>query len=148
MNRRLNVPALLPDAYEAIMGLEAWNRSALDPTLYELVKTRASMINGCAFCVDMHATDLLAAGEDPRRVLGLAAWAETGFFTDTERAALALTDAVTRLGEHGVPDDLWDPVVTELGDELVAKLLVAIGTINLWNRLAIPSRSTPPPLKK
>jgi AhpD family alkylhydroperoxidase len=148
MQRRLDVPALLPDAYEAVMALEAYNRSALDHTLYELVKTRASMVNGCAFCVDMHGTDLLGAGEDPRRILGLAAWEETGFYTDTERAALALTDAVTRLGDHGVPDEVWDPVVKELGDELVAKLLVAIGTINLWNRLAIPSRSTPPPLEK
>jgi alkylhydroperoxidase family enzyme len=102
------------------------------------------VLNGCAYCVDMHSRDALAAGEDSRRLFAVAAWREAPFFDERERAALALTDAVTRLGEHGVPDDVWDEAVKQWSQEEVANLLVAIATINVWNRLAVATRTQPP----
>jgi AhpD family alkylhydroperoxidase len=146
MAARMNIAALAPEGYRAVLALETYVRSKVDHRLFDLVKLRASITNGCAFCVDMHSVDLLEMGEDVRRVVAVAAWHEATFFTDEERAALALTDAVTRLGDVGVPDDVWDVAVKELGDELVANLVLAIGTINLWNRIAISTRQAPPPL--
>ena len=147
MTTRFDPTTHLAKGYEAVLRLETLVRGAVDHTLLELVKLRASMINGCAFCVDMHATDLLQAGEDPRRVFAVAAWHESPFFTDLERAALALTDAVTRLGEGGVPDDVWDDVEKHVGTETAAHLVLAIATINVWNRLAITARKQPPALE-
>ena len=121
-------------------------QSKIEHRLLELVKTRASMINGCAFCIDMHTTDATKSGEDPRRLFAIAGWRESPFFTDAERAALELTDAVTRLGEHGVPDEVWDAVVAAYGETTAAELVVAIATINVWNRLAITNHSQPPAL--
>ena len=146
MSQRMNIASVAPDAYRAVLALEAHVRSTLDLRLYELVKLRASIINGCSFCVDMHGTELRQGGEDARRVVAVAAWHEAPFFTDAERAALALTDAVTRLGQGGVPDDVWDAAVKELGERAVADLVVAIATINVWNRIAIATRMPPPPL--
>lgn len=146
MNESRNVMTLAPDGYRAVRALEAHIRSRIDPSLLELVKLRASMLNGCAFCVDMHSTDAMKNGEDPRRLFAVAAWRESPFFGDAERAALALTDAVTRLDEHGVPDDVWDPVVAALGAGTAAELVFAIATINVWNRLAVTSRTEPPSL--
>jgi AhpD family alkylhydroperoxidase len=147
MAERMKLAAVAPEGYRAVLALETYVRSTLDPRLYELVKLRASIVNGCSFCVDMHGTELRHDGEDPRRVLAVAAWREATFFTDGERAALALTDAVTRLGEGGVPDEVWDTAVEELGEGQVAQLLFAIATINVWNRLAVPTRAAPPPLE-
>jgi AhpD family alkylhydroperoxidase len=133
-------------AYEPIYALELYVRSKVDAELLELVKLRASMLNGCAHCVDMHSTDALKNGEEPRRLFAVSAWRESRFFSEVERAALALTDAVTRLGEHGVPDDVWDSVVELFGQETAADLVVAIATINVWNRLAVTSRVESPSL--
>jgi AhpD family alkylhydroperoxidase len=141
-----NLKELAPDGYRAVFALEQHVRSKVDHELLELVKLRASMLNGCAFCVDMHSVDALKAGEDPRRLFAVADWRESPFFTDAERAALALTDTVTRLGEHGVPDEVWDPVVGAFGPETAAELVVAIATINVWNRLAVTSHAAPPSL--
>src|SRR5690242_15944576 len=104
--QRLSVNDVDPKAYQAVLGLERYVRnSALDPRLYELVKIRASQLNGCAFCLDMHARDARAQGEDQRRLDVLSAWREApGLFTERERAALAFTEVVTRIGEAGVPD--------------------------------------------
>jgi AhpD family alkylhydroperoxidase len=143
MTQRLDVVAAAPDAYAALSGVERYLRKYVDHTLYELVKLRASMINGCAFCIDMHSTDALASGETTTRLFGLAAWWEYPVYTEQEQAALALTDAVTRLGEHGVPDDVWDRAAEVFDEKQLADLLVAIGMINLWNRISIPSRKTP-----
>ncbi|MCZ7631145.1 MAG: carboxymuconolactone decarboxylase family protein [Microthrixaceae bacterium] len=147
MQQRLNMYELAPDAYEAILGLENYARSKVDPTLFELIKTRASMINGCAFCVDMHTTDALAQGEDIRRIVALSAWRESSFFTDVERSVLALTDAVTRLGEEGVTDDVWNTARMHFGDSELTDLVMAIVAINVWNRLAVTSHQATPPLK-
>lgn len=139
----MNMGAVAPQAYQAVFGLERYARENVDPVVLELVKLRASMINGCAYCVDMHSRDALAAGEDSRRLFAVATWWESPFFTERERAALALTDAVTKLGEHGVPDDVWDDAVKHWSQEEVANLIIAIATINVWNRIAISTRAQP-----
>jgi alkylhydroperoxidase family enzyme len=94
----------------------------------------------------MHTTDWLAMGEDVRRVVAVSTWHESPFFSDRERTVLALTDAVTRLGEEGVTDELWAEAQKELGDELLANVILAIATINVWNRIAVPTHKLPPPL--
>ena len=141
---RLSINDIAPDAYKAVAAMEIYSRTNNDPVLYELVKLRASMINGCAFCVDMHSRDALAAGESSRRLFGLAAWHDTPFYTEKERAALALTDSVTRLGDHGVPDDVWDAAAKHFTETELANLLMAIATINVWNRLSISTQNQPP----
>ncbi|HYN93617.1 MAG TPA: carboxymuconolactone decarboxylase family protein [Pilimelia sp.] len=144
MTPRINIRKLAPTGHRALLALEQYVASAVEPTVLELVKLRASILNGCAYCVDMHSRDALTAGEDSRRLFAVAAWREAPFFADRERAALALTDAVTRLGEHGVPDDVWGDAVEHWTEEGVANLILAIGTINLWNRIAVSSRTQPP----
>ncbi|PWU43825.1 alkylhydroperoxidase [Micromonospora globispora] len=141
---RINMAAVAPQAYQAVLGLEKYVRSTVDHTVLELVKLRASMLNGCAFCVDMHSREALAAGESSRRLFAVAAWREAPFFTERERTALALTDAVTRLGEHGVPDEVWDAAAKVWSEKELADLVVAIATINVWNRIAVTSRTEPP----
>lgn len=141
---RLAIKDVAPGAYAAVLGMEGYSRKHNDPVLYELVKLRASMINGCSFCVDMHSRDALAAGEDSRRLFGVAAWREAPFYTEKERAALALTDAVTRLGDDGVSDDVWDAAAKHFDEAELANLLMAIATINVWNRLSVATRTQPP----
>lgn len=143
---RIAFGKVAPEAYRTVLALSDYAGAHLDHTLYELVKIRASMLNGCAYCVDMHSTDLLAAGEDVRRVVALSAWRESTFFTDEERAALALTDEVTRLGEHGVGDQVWGEATKHFDDRQLADLVVAIASINVWNRIAVTSRAEAPPL--
>lgn len=146
MIQRMNFAETAPDGYAAVLGLEKYNRRAVDPIVYELVKLRASILNGCSFCVDMHSHEAMEAGETTQRLFGVGAWREAPFYTARERAALALTDAVTRLGEHGVPDDVWAQVEAEWKPKEIADLLLAIATINVWNRLMIPTQ-TPPPVR-
>jgi AhpD family alkylhydroperoxidase len=141
---RLVMNDVNPGAYKAVLGMETYSRQHNDPVLYELIKLRASMLNGCAFCVDMHSRDALAAGEDSRRLFGVAAWHEAPFYTDKERAALALTDAVTRLGQDGVPDDVWDAAAKEFTPAELGNLIMGIATINVWNRISISTRTQPP----
>jgi AhpD family alkylhydroperoxidase len=138
MAQRVELESVMSEGYKAVIRLEQYVQSRVDHDLLELLKLRASMINGCAFCVDMHSTDLLGAGEDVRRVVAVSA--------EPERVALELTDAVTRLGEHGVPDDLWVRVTDAFGDVGGFDLVFAIATINVWNRLAIANHSAPPAL--
>lgn len=118
-------------------------QSAVDHTLLELIKLRASMVNECAFCVDMHSTDALKAGESTQRLFAVAAWHDAACFTPQERAALALTDAVTRLGYGGVPDDVWAEASAQFAEKELADIVLAIATINVWNRLSIASRLSP-----
>ena len=141
--QRMDLMEVVPDAYQAVLGLEKYARSHVEPTLYELVKLRASMINGCAFCVDMHSHEAMEAGETAQRLFGLAAWRDGNFYTDAERAALALTDEATRLGEHGVTDEVWADATKHFTDAEVANLLIAIATINVWNRICVPTRREP-----
>ncbi|SCL41923.1 alkylhydroperoxidase AhpD family core domain-containing protein [Micromonospora pallida] len=141
---RINLATVAPEAFQAVLGLEGYVRANVDKRVLELVKLRASMLNGCAYCVDLHSRDALDAGESSRRLFAVAAWREAPFFDERERAALALTDAVTRLGEHGVPDDVWDEARRVFAEKEVADLIVAIGTINVWNRIAVTSHTRPP----
>jgi AhpD family alkylhydroperoxidase len=139
----MNVAEVAPDAFHAVLGIEKYSRAHVDPKLLHLIKLRASMLNGCAYCVQMHSRDALADGEPASRLFGLSAWHETDYFDERERAALALTDSVTRLAPGGVPDDVWDAAAKEFEPRELADLLVAIATINVWNRIAIPTRVPP-----
>jgi AhpD family alkylhydroperoxidase len=133
-----------PDGYKAMSALESYVRqSGLEHSLLELVKTRASQINGCAFCLDMHTKDARAAGETEQRLYTLSAWEETPFFTDRERAALAWTEAVTRVADTHVPDEMFERVRQHFTEKELADLTLAIVAINGWNRLSVAFRKVP-----
>jgi AhpD family alkylhydroperoxidase len=148
MAQRLAVNDIDPAAYEAVLAMERYVRnSGLDKPLYELIKIRASQLNGCAFCLDMHHRDARTGGEDQRRLDVLSAWPEaTELYTARERAALALTEAVTRIGENGVPDDVWSEATRHFDGAGMVELLMAIATINVWNRLAVSTHQQLPDL--
>jgi AhpD family alkylhydroperoxidase len=121
--------------------------SGLDKRLYELIKIRASQLNGCAYCLDMHHRDARAGGEDQRRLDVLSAWREAPeLYTVRERAALALTEAVTLIGEGGVSDDVWSEATRHFDDAGMVQLLMAVATINVWNRLAVSTHQQLPDL--
>ena len=127
-----------------MVALERFVRTCgLEHSLLELVKTRASQINGCAYCIDMHTKDARAAGETEQRLYALSAWRETTFYTDRERAALDWTEALTLISENDVSDSLYSSVREQFSDEELVNLTLAIVTINGWNRLAISFRSVP-----
>ena len=127
---------------KAMYGLEApLQNSSLEPALRELVKTRASQINGCAYCLDMHTKDARALGETEQRLYGLNAWREAPFYTDRERAALEWTEQLTLIAGRGVPDELYARVREHFSEEELVKLTLAIVQINGWNRLAIAARA-------
>jgi AhpD family alkylhydroperoxidase len=130
--------SMVEQARDAYRGMAGFDRSIeLDPTLRELVKIRASQINGCAFCIDMHTHDARKAGETDRRMHAVASWQESPLFSARERAALALTDAVTLISEGGVSDELYEQVAAEFDPPDLAQLIMAIAAINSWNRIAI-----------
>jgi AhpD family alkylhydroperoxidase len=140
--QRLSIPEIVPDLYKAQLHLEtAVRRSGIDPVLYELVKIRASQINGCAFCIDMHTQDARAAGETEQRINLLPAWREAPFYTERERAALALTESVTLVADTHVPDDVWDAAAAVFDQTEISRLVMAIVVINGWNRMMIASRT-------
>jgi AhpD family alkylhydroperoxidase len=138
---RLSARRLAPDTYQAMVAFD--NSIDFDPRLRELVKIRASQLNGCAYCLDMHTRDAREAAEDERRVATLAGWHESPFFTPRERGALALTDAVTRLGDHGVSDAVWADATEHFDEAELAQLLWAIVAINAWNRIGVTTRLVP-----
>jgi AhpD family alkylhydroperoxidase len=146
MTQRLDIHAVDPQAHKAVYALERYVReSGLDPRLYELVKIRASQLNGCAFCLDMHTRDARKLGEAQRRLDVLSAWREAPeLFTDAERAALAFTEAVTRIGDAGVPDQVWNDVAAQFDEPGTVHLLMAIAAINVWNRLAVATHQRLP----
>ena len=144
MQTRLEFGKVEPAAYRVMMEVENYVRaSGLDQTLLELIKTRASQINGCAFCIDMHTKDARHAGETEQRLYALSAWAETPFFTPQERAALTFTEAVTQISKHGVPDAVYEEVSHYFTPEQIVKMLMAIVAINGWNRLSIATQIVP-----
>jgi AhpD family alkylhydroperoxidase len=144
MQARLDAQKVSPAAYQAMLGLERFvKQSKLEPALLQLVKMRASQVNGCAYCLDMHSKDARAEGESEQRLYALSAWKETPFFTDRERSALALTEAITLIGEGHVPDALYEQVNEGFSNEELVNLTLAIITINGWNRLAITFRFVP-----
>jgi AhpD family alkylhydroperoxidase len=125
-------------------GVERYVReSGLETPLLELVRLRASQINGCAYCIDMHTKDARAEGETEQRLYALTAWRETPFYTERERAALEWTEAVTAIGDSGVPDELYETARKHFTGEELVNLTMAVVAINGWNRLAISFRMTP-----
>lgn len=141
MEPRLNFYKANPEAMKALGALEQRiATSGLEKPLVELVRLRASQINGCAYCIDMHSSDALKAGERPRRLLALTAWRETPFFTERERAALAWTDAVTRVADTQVPDAAWEGACAHFTPQELVDLTLLVSTINTWNRFAIAFR--------
>ena len=142
MEERLNYARALPKGVKALRDLEAAiAQSGLDSGLLHLVKMRASQINGCAYCLDMHSKDARAEGETEQRLYALSAWEEAPFYTQRERAALAWTDALTLIAQTHAPDDVYREVRAEFSDTELAALTAAIAAINAWNRLAIGFRA-------
>ena len=141
MAQRIDYTRIKPDALRALHGLERYlESSTIERPLRELVKFRASLINGCAYCIDMHSKDARAGGETEQRLYGLAAWHEAPFYSERERAALAWTDAVTRVSETHVPDEVFVEVCRHLSEEELVDLTLAVVAINGWNRIAISFR--------
>ena len=142
-SRMQNVAALVPDALRALIAFSGVSRQGgvPDTTLY-MITLRASQINGCGVCVDMHAREMREAGESAERIASVAAWRETPYFTDAERAALALAESATRLSDRSdpVPDDVWEEAARHYDEEGLASLVIAIAAINAWNRLNVTTR--------
>lgn len=140
----MNFGEIEPEAQEAIIGLEKYMaKTGLDKSLQELIKIRASQVNGCAFCLDMHTKDARKNGETEQRIYSLDAWRESPFYTEEEREALALTEAVTLVSETHVPDEVYERAKEQFGEKRLLQIIMAIVTINVWNRLAITTRMQP-----
>jgi AhpD family alkylhydroperoxidase len=141
---RFNFMKAAPGAYGAMLGLEKYlQECGLEQPLLHLIKLRASQINGCAFCLDMHWKDLLAIGEKEQRMYSLDAWRECPYYSERERAALAWTEAVTLITEGHVPDAVYAEARAQFGEKEICDLTLAVAAINAWNRLAISSRTVP-----
>ena len=144
MQPRIDSAKAAPGAVKAMLDLEKYVRqSGLETPLLELVRLRASQINGCAYCLDMHTKDARAEGETEQRLYTLSAWRETPFFTERERAALEWTEAVTEIGKDHVPDEVFERARRQFGERELADLTLAVIAINAWNRLAIAFRAVP-----
>ncbi len=142
MEQRIDYPKAFPEGYQAMIHLEgAMRRSGLEPALLELIKIRASQMNGCAFCIDMHTKDARHKGETEQRIYALNAWRETPFFTERERAALAWTEAITNIQQGHASDEVYAEVRKQFDEAETVKLTLAIGTINVWNRIAVAMRA-------
>lgn len=142
MKPRMEFWKTAPGAYKAMSGLDAYLReSGLDKTFLHIVKLRASQMNGCAYCIDMHWKDARAGGESEQRLYGLDAWREAPYYTDRERAALEWTEALTDIQNGHAPDAVYDAVRAHFSDKELADLTWAIAAINAWNRVAIAFRS-------
>ncbi|MEU6165887.1 carboxymuconolactone decarboxylase family protein [Streptomyces tanashiensis] len=141
---RLPLAERLPEFYRAMIRLETAAAKDIDPTLYHLIKLRASQVNRCAFCIDMHSKDALAEGESIERIVQLSAWEESRhFYTERELAALALTEAVTVLTDGFVPDEVYARAAAHFDETELARVIAAIVTINAWNRIGVTTRLTP-----
>ncbi|MEV4560403.1 carboxymuconolactone decarboxylase family protein [Kitasatospora sp. NPDC049285] len=144
--QRLSLPKLAPEFYRHMISLDRAAVTGLgDPVIADLVKLRASQLNHCAFCLDMHATDARANGEQEHRLHTLAAWRETPYFTARERAALALTESVTLVADTHVPDEVYGEAAKHFSEAELAHLIALIVAINAWNRIGVTSRLSPAP---
>ncbi|WP_231158291.1 carboxymuconolactone decarboxylase family protein [Streptomyces sp. CNZ748] len=141
---RMDWTALAPEAFKAMIRLDTAAKQGVEPILLNLIKIRASQINHCAFCLDMHSKEALAAGESAERIIQLDAWRESRhFYTSKEAAAIELTESITRLTDDFVPDELFERVSKEFDEGELARLIVAITTINAWNRFGVSTRLVP-----
>jgi AhpD family alkylhydroperoxidase len=144
MEERIHYRETAPGVYQAMLGLEKYlHDCGLEAGLLRLVKLRASQINGCAYCLDMHWKDLRALGETEQRMYSLDAWEECPFYTERERAALAWTESVTRVAQTHVPDEVYKEVRKQFNEKELANLTLAVAAINAWNRLLIAGRVIP-----
>lgn len=144
MKARINLMNVNPGIFQAMLGLEKQvSKAGLDSKLLDLVRMRASQINGCAYCLDMHSKDARAAGETEQRLYGLDAWRETPYYSARERAALEWTEALTLIADTHVPDAVYERVRQEFSEDELAHLSLAIVAINGWNRLNIAARTVP-----
>lgn len=144
MEQRIDYLRAGRGGYEAMLGLEKYlHECGLEESLIHLIKLRASQINGCAYCIDMHWKDLRSIGEEEQRLYGLDAWEESPYYTDRERAALAWTEAVTKIWESHAPDEVYEEAAKQFTEKELADLTLAIATINAWNRLSIAARTVP-----
>ncbi|GMK40823.1 alkyl hydroperoxide reductase AhpD [Paenibacillus sp. CCS19] len=144
MNIRFDHTKANPGAMQTMLKLEGFIQTAgLDPILYELIKIRASQINGCAFCLDMHTRETRKMGETEQRIALVSVWRESPVYTDKEKVVLELTEAVTRISEQGVPQDLYDRVRAHVDEAEYVTIIMAINTINAWNRIAISTGMFP-----
>ncbi|WP_260610930.1 carboxymuconolactone decarboxylase family protein [Streptomyces sp. WAC06614] len=140
----MQMAKLAPEVYKAVVALEIASKKGLDPALVELVKIRASQLNHCAFCLDMHSKDALAAGESIERIVMLGAWEESRhFYTEKELAAIELTEAVTVLTDGFVPDEVYEKAAGHFEEAELAQLIAVIATINVWNRIGVTTRMVP-----
>lgn len=141
---RIDFYAAAPDAMKAMMAMEvAIGKLGLEPSLIELIKLRASQINGCAYCVDLHAGDMRKHGESERRIIGVSVWREAPFYTPRERAALAWTEALTLLAQTHAPDSDYAPLAEHFTPAEMVALTMAVNTINSWNRFGVGFRKLP-----
>ncbi|MEV3980840.1 carboxymuconolactone decarboxylase family protein [Nonomuraea sp. NPDC049758] len=144
MTERMELGKFAGEAYKAMAGLDRFvAQSTLPKPLLELVRLRASQINGCVYCVDMHSSDAKQAGESDARLHAVAVWREAPFFTPQERAALAFTEAATRLSTDDVTDEVWAQAAAHFDEQQMAALTVAVAAINAWNRMGVATRMTP-----
>jgi AhpD family alkylhydroperoxidase len=145
MTQRLNLYTLAQKPLQQLLAIETYlNESGLDHSLLHLVKMRVSQINGCAYCLHMHSSDALKEGEDAKRLFLLDAWEESNLYTPRERAALAWTEALTKVSETHAPDDVYAGLKAQFSDQEIADLTLAVGMINNWNRLSIGLRAEHP----
>lgn len=141
MKERINIYKLEPKAYEVLIEMEKYiAATGLDHSLRELIKIRASQINKCAYCLEMHTVDARKAGETEQRIYALSAWEESPYFTDAERAALAITEEVTRLSEHGVRENTFQNMRKYFSDNQIAQIIIVINQINFWNRINVATK--------
>ena len=139
MANRLNLSKLIPDAYQKLIQLDQYvSGSGIDKLQQELIKIRASQINGCAYCMNMHIKDALKYGEDPKRLYVLSAWREAkNWFSHQDQLILQLTEEVSLIADGGLSDETYDQVVEAFGEEITAKLIIAVININSWNRVGV-----------
>jgi AhpD family alkylhydroperoxidase len=145
MSTRIAISATSPEGYRKVNGLDSYVTGSIEAELVNLVYLRASLLNGCTYCIDAHSVELESLGMPVRKIYSVRAWRESAWFSPRERAALALTEAITDI-RGGVSDEVWSGAAAEFTEKELGDLVLAIGTINLWNRIAIPTRMSPPPL--
>ncbi|WP_044642749.1 carboxymuconolactone decarboxylase family protein [Risungbinella massiliensis] len=144
MKTRFNMGKVNPEGYQAMIALETYiQRTGIDKKLKELIKIRASQMNGCLFCIDMHTKEARKMGETEQRIYGLNAWREAPFYSPEERAVLALTEAITMVAETHVPDDVFEEVNQYFDEKEIAEIIMQIVTINAWNRIGVSIRLVP-----
>ena len=141
MIKRISIKEIEPEAYKAMYAMEDYSQSTqLSPILRELIKIRASQLNGCAYCLDMHTEEAVACGESERRIFALSVWKESHLFSEEERAVLQLTEEVTMIGQGGVTDETYNEVVKFFGEKGFAQIVMLTIVINSWNRIAVSTK--------